>query len=161
MFAAFAGRAKEVAQEASWSSQQVVPLIMCTGGFRTGHGMLQAIRQDGIDLVGLGRTAVVDINLPVRLLESQSQGKMAQVACVEYKVTSGEWLKKLVPLQFVEGSLITLWHQLQMCRIARMKEVRLDLSFERLVVSELGRRWRSLLGFSIIILMMTLAILWH
>lgn len=142
MFADFAAQAKETVLSAADSSQNPVPLIMCTGGFRTGKGIQQAIQEDGIDLIGLGRAAVVDGSLPLRLLASKNISDGEKVMCIDYIVTGGEWLRRLIPLKLVGGSVTTLWHQMQIFKIARKEKVRLDYSFEWLLAVELfGHRW--------------------
>ena len=156
IFAAFASQAKKEAQAAARESQRVTPLIMCTGGFRTERGILQAIQEGGIDLVGLGRAAAVDLSLPAKLLAERlvaDEDEQEQVACVDYTVTGGAWLQKLVPLKLVGASVTTLWHQLQMFRIARKETVRVQYSFERLLLLKLCTRWRVFLGmFGVVVL---------
>jgi 2,4-dienoyl-CoA reductase-like NADH-dependent reductase (Old Yellow Enzyme family) len=42
--------------------------LMVTGGFRTARGMADAIANDGVDLIGLGRPLCLDPNAPAALL---------------------------------------------------------------------------------------------
>ena len=127
---------------------------MCTGGFKTLQGMNAALNEDGIDLIGLGRAAAVDPDLPNRLIatasgdssksdEAQSETTKPSSQCIDYEMTGGAWLKKLVPLQLVGGSLVTKWHQSQMLLIAQGKDPRPESSFERLLVREM---WDGLSG---------------
>lgn len=44
---------------------------MVTGGFRTRVGMRDAVRKGACDLVGIGRPALVEPRLPVRLLDEK------------------------------------------------------------------------------------------
>lgn len=116
---------------------------MCTGGFKTLQGMNAALNEDGIDLIGLGRAAAVDPELPNRLLldrkevEHKEKKKKPFDRCIDYEMSGGQWLRKLVPLQLVGGSLVTKWHQSQMLLSAEGKETQPDHSFERLLIREL------------------------
>ena len=142
IFASFAAQAKRVATSAAASSfGRHAPLIMCTGGFKTLDGIEHAMCDDGIDLIGLGRAAAADPDLPPRLLASQRRPTRASdkaVQCKEYSVTGGEWLQALVPLKLVGGSLVTLWHQMQMHRIARGAEPDLSRRYEGLLLREVA-----------------------
>lgn len=111
---------------------------MCTGGFRSRVGIEQALNEDDIDLVGIGRPAAADPEWTERLLKSTSEGTSKNHAdrCVAYSVTGGRWLEKLVPLKIVGGGMTTLWHELQMSRIARGEETKVAWSFERLLLVE-------------------------
>lgn len=110
---------------------------MCTGGFRSRAGVEQALREDGIDLIGIGRPAAADPEWTERLLRhSQTEDPQSSDSCVPYKVTGGRWLQKLVPLKIVGGGMMTLWHELQMSRIGRGVNTRVGWSFERLLVVE-------------------------
>lgn len=122
---------------------------MCTGGFRSRAGIERALTEDGIDLVGIGRPAAADPDWTRRLLQppnsssstsaihnKSSTSKEGYDKCIDYKVTGGKWLQTLVPLKIVGGGMTTLWHELQMSRIARGKETRVEWSFERLLIVE-------------------------
>ena len=114
---------------------------MCTGGFKTLDGIEHAMSDDGIDLIGLGRAAAADPDLPQRLLASRRAPSVASdkvARCKEYRVTGGEWLQALVPLKLIGGSLVTLWHQMQMHRIARGAEPDLSGRYEGLLLREIG-----------------------
>ena len=152
-----------VAVEAALEVGNSAPLIMCTGGFKSKKGIMHALQQDGLDLVGLGRAAAVDLNLPIELLLGKdTKGGKEQVKCVDYRVRGGEWLKKLVPLKLVGGSIVTLWHQLQMHRIARKKNVILDYSFEYLLMTEVWKNWGNIVvTISSIIFLAVLWIWWR
>lgn len=171
MFSAFCAQARDVARKAvaeagpdknitgtsehaqAQDSTVVAPVIICTGGFKSAEGINQALSQDGVDLVGLGRAAAVDPELPMRLLQATagtSNGASANVhddsplskdtaRCHPYAVRGGEWLTRLVPSKLVGASIQTLWHQFQMQRIARREKPRLDASFEALLWAEVFR----------------------
>lgn len=56
--------------------------LMVTGGFRSRVGMGQALRSGACDLIGLGRPACIDPDLPLRILETPDN--VQDVRCVEY-----------------------------------------------------------------------------
>jgi 2,4-dienoyl-CoA reductase-like NADH-dependent reductase (Old Yellow Enzyme family) len=63
--------------------------LMVTGGFRTAGGMAEAVGQDGIDLVGLGRPLCVMPDAPARLLD----GRLAALDRWEDRLALGPgWL---------------------------------------------------------------------
>jgi hypothetical protein len=159
IFSAFASQAKRVAQEAASGGDYRAPLIMCTGGFRTKKGMLHAIQEDGIDLIGIGRAAAVDPFLPLRLLnEADGQEKEEEEGCIAYTVKGGGWLKSLIPLGLVGGSLTTMWHQMQMWRTARGHPVRVGYSVEYLILLEIGHALQP--AIRIALLSIALAVVW-
>ena len=45
--------------------------VMVTGGFRTASAMLSAVRDDGVDLIGLGRPIVIDPDAPRKLIAGE------------------------------------------------------------------------------------------
>lgn len=147
MFAAFASRAKRVVEETMEGTDKPSPLIMCTGGFRSKQGMLAAVRQDGIDLIGLARASAVEPLLAQRLLESAA----IDAACPPYQVTGGEWLQMLIPSPLVGASVTTLWHQMQMLRTARGEMAQLGFSFERLLLAESWHAFTASRTFLIVI----------
>lgn len=117
------------------------PLIMCTGGFRSRYGIEQALREDGIDLIGIGRAAAADPHWIERLLRHSPKHPQTKImpelqSCVDYQVSGGTWLKTAIPLKLVGGGLATLWHELQMARLGRGAETRVAWSFERLLLVE-------------------------
>ncbi|MDB4987121.1 MAG: oxidase, partial [Myxococcaceae bacterium] len=61
-----------------------VPL-MVTGGFRSGAAMDSALREDALDLVGLGRPLLLEPDLPRRLLS----GEAARAVAAPKRVGSG------------------------------------------------------------------------
>lgn len=108
--------------------------------------MLDALHQDGIDLIGIGRPSVVDPGLARRvLLTEKTEGQTLGATCISYKVTGGQWLQALFPSALVGANLETIWHQLQMYRLARDHRVMPHYSLERLLVGEIICRWHILL----------------
>lgn len=138
IFSAFASRAKEVVLNATENGQRGnPPLIVCTGGFRSRAGIQQALEEDGIDLVGIGRPAAADPGWIGRLLQkSNSSDVRPSDSCINYKVSGGGWLQKLIPLKIVGGGMMTLWHEMQMSRLGRGMDTQAEWSFERLLLVE-------------------------
>jgi len=56
--------------------------LMVTGGFRSRTGMGAALRSGSCDLIGLGRPACIDPDLPLRIL--QTSDLVPDVRCVDY-----------------------------------------------------------------------------
>jgi hypothetical protein len=111
-------------------------------------------------LVGVGRPAAADPTWTTRLLshsdslsngKSENHAKTDENRCIPYEVTGGEWLQTLVPLKLVGGSVNTLWHQMQMRRIARGVRVRPDWTFERLLAVELFPGMKRSLSMAVLI----------
>ncbi len=69
-FVAFAGAVRTVAR---------MP-VMVTGGFRTAAGMIEALENGELDVVGLGRPLIADPDAPRRLLDGETDRLVAQEA---------------------------------------------------------------------------------
>lgn len=141
IFSSFCSHARSAVDNEEVAAAGRRPLIMCTGGFKTLRGMNTALHEDGIDLIGLGRAAAVDPDLPDRLLgtkQRKGEGDMQRSLdrCVQYEMSGGQWLRKLLPLQLVGGGMTTKWHQGQMMLLAEGREPMLDCSLERLLLRE-------------------------
>lgn len=61
--------------------------LMVTGGFRSRSGMAAALRSGACDLIGLGRPACIDPDLPNRML--QTPDSVPDVHCVDYDPERG------------------------------------------------------------------------
>jgi 2,4-dienoyl-CoA reductase-like NADH-dependent reductase (Old Yellow Enzyme family) len=74
--------------------------LMVTGGFRTAEGMATAIRDDGVDLVGLGRPLCYDGEAAAKLL----RGDITELARWEDKLRVGPgWLGPKSPFMLVKA----------------------------------------------------------
>jgi hypothetical protein len=83
---------------------------MVTGGFRTKAGMTAAVASGAVDVIGLARPIAHDPDFPRRLLDGTAHTSPAK--------------PRTVGLKNVDGLLDSAWHQQQMARLGRGKEVR-------------------------------------
>lgn len=77
--------------------------VQLSGGFRTRTGMADAIYSRTCDLIGLGRAAVLEPELPGKVLlnpEYNDDGALAKSHIVR-----GQWFSRMVPIKAVGGSL--------------------------------------------------------
>ena len=92
--------------------------LMVTGGFRSGAAMEQAIAEDGIDVVGLGRPLSVDPDAPGKLL----RGEIAALHQWENELRVGPgWLGPRSPfmlLKAVNGFGAQSWYYEQLRSLA-------------------------------------------
>ena len=82
-----------------------VPL-MVTGGFRTAHGMSEALRSGAFDVVGLARLLAIDPDAPIALLRGRNSSERVR------PITTG--IKAVDRL----GVMEVLWYTRQLKRIA-------------------------------------------
>jgi 2,4-dienoyl-CoA reductase-like NADH-dependent reductase (Old Yellow Enzyme family) len=74
--------------------------LMVTGGFRSAAAMEQAVAEDGIDMIGLGRPLCVDPAAPGKLL----RGELAELNRWENQLAVGPgWLGPASPLKLVKA----------------------------------------------------------
>jgi len=91
-----------------------VPLIV-TGGFRTRLGMIDALRSNACDLIGIARPTCIQFNLPEILLDSTIPDENARAKHYEIR---GANLLNFLPIRFVGSGIGTMWHNWQMHRVA-------------------------------------------
>jgi 2,4-dienoyl-CoA reductase-like NADH-dependent reductase (Old Yellow Enzyme family) len=97
-----------------FAEELTVPL-MVTGGFRTKAGMTAAVASGAVDIIGLARPIAHDPDFPRRLLDGTAHTSPAKLQTVGLKN---------VGLKNVNSLLDSAWHQQQMARLGRGKEVR-------------------------------------
>ncbi len=92
--------------------------LMVTGGFRTAAGMADAVAQDGVDIVGLGRPLCVDTAAPGKLL----RGAITELDRWEDKLRVGPgWLGPKSPftlMKVVNGFGMQSWYYEQLKALA-------------------------------------------
>jgi 2,4-dienoyl-CoA reductase-like NADH-dependent reductase (Old Yellow Enzyme family) len=92
--------------------------LMVTGGFRTAAGMADAVANDGVDLVGLGRPLCVDTAAPGKLLH----GEMTSLDRWEDQLRVGPgWLGPKSPItlmKVVNGFGMQSWYYEQLKALA-------------------------------------------
>jgi 2,4-dienoyl-CoA reductase-like NADH-dependent reductase (Old Yellow Enzyme family) len=92
--------------------------LMVTGGFRTAAGMEQAVTEDGVDVIGLGRPLTVDPALPGKLL----RGEVAELPRWENQLAVGPgWLGPRSPfglMKAINGFGAQSWYYEQLRSLA-------------------------------------------
>jgi 2,4-dienoyl-CoA reductase-like NADH-dependent reductase (Old Yellow Enzyme family) len=91
-------------------SQEVSVPIMLTGGFRTRHGMNDALDSGAVDVVGLARPITYEPDLPQRLLDGTAEQSMVTPKTLGHKN--------------IDDLLNSAWHQQQIARLGRGRAVR-------------------------------------
>jgi 2,4-dienoyl-CoA reductase-like NADH-dependent reductase (Old Yellow Enzyme family) len=81
--------------------------IMLTGGFRTGEGMEEALSNDACDIIGLGRSCVLDPSFPNKVLKD-----LSYTSLVAPLTTGIKKLDQLIPLEIT-------WYTQQLHRIGK------------------------------------------
>lgn len=74
-----------------------------SGGFRSRIGMADAIASGACQLVGLGRSAILEPELPAKVLlnpDYDDEGALAKP-----HIVNGLWLQKLIPIKVVGSGL--------------------------------------------------------
>lgn len=91
--------------------------IQLSGGFRSRNGMADAIDSGACQLIGLGRTAVLEPSLPRDILLNPAVPDDAALA--QSHIVRGLWLSRLVPAKVVGGGLGIQFFYWNMRRLAR------------------------------------------
>lgn len=77
--------------------------IQLSGGFRSRAGMAEAVSTGTCSLIGLGRTAVLQPDLPTSVLLNPELGD--DHALAESHLVRGQWLAKLIPVKGMGAEL--------------------------------------------------------
>lgn len=115
--------------------------IQLSGGFRSRAGMAEAIGSGACALVGLGRAAVLEPDLPARVL--LDPGRADDGALAAPHAVRGRWLARAVPARAVGAGLVVRFFYYNMRRIGRGLEVQPDASIPFIVAVGV---WESLSG---------------
>lgn len=76
--------------------------LQLSGGFRSRTGMADAILSGACDLIGLGRTAVLEPDIPKRLLNAEIDDDEAFAAP---HIVRGQWFSNMIPIKVVGSGL--------------------------------------------------------
>ncbi len=91
--------------------------LMVTGGFRTAAGMADAIANDGVDLIGLGRPLCLDPGAPAALL----RGERVDLAQPDDRLRLGRGLlgpqSPIKLLRAINGLGSMTWYNEQLIRL--------------------------------------------
>ncbi|KAK3109771.1 hypothetical protein LTR53_016614 [Teratosphaeriaceae sp. CCFEE 6253] len=119
--------------------------VQLSGGFRTRTGMADAIHSGTCDLVGLGRSAVLEPELPRAILlnpEFDDEGALAKS-----HVVRGQWFSKLIPVKVIGGGLPIQFFYYNMRRLGKGLQSDPDISIPAMVMVTMWESVRSgLLG---------------
>jgi len=77
--------------------------IQLSGGFRSRTGMADAIASGACDLVGLGRTAVLEPDIPKKLLLNKDLPD--EEAFAQAHIVRGQWFSNMIPVKVVGSGL--------------------------------------------------------
>ncbi|KAH9834380.1 NADPH dehydrogenase [Teratosphaeria destructans] len=77
--------------------------VQLSGGFRSRTGMADALHAGTCDLIGLGRAAVLEPDLPRRILLNPAYDD--EGSCARSHVIRGQWFARLIPVRVVGAGL--------------------------------------------------------
>ncbi|EMC91925.1 hypothetical protein BAUCODRAFT_39070 [Baudoinia panamericana UAMH 10762] len=129
--------------------------VQLSGGFRTRTGMADAIYSRSCDLIGLGRSAVLEPELPRKILlnpEYDDEGALAKSHIIR-----GQWLSKAIPVKVIGGGLPIQFFYYNMRRLGKGLDSDPDISllgiilmgiYETLFSGVLQTLQRIVAGFS-------------
>ncbi|KAK4561815.1 hypothetical protein LTR86_004494 [Recurvomyces mirabilis] len=115
--------------------------VQLSGGFRTRTGMADAIYSRSCDLIGLGRAAVLEPELPGKVLLNPSyddEGALARSHQIR-----GQWFARMIPIKIVGGGLPIQFFYHNMRRLGRGLSSDPDISIPGVLFASL---WESLLS---------------
>lgn len=121
--------------------------IQLSGGFRSRTGMADALDSGICDLIGLGRAAVLEPELPQKVLLNPAVDDDAALAMPH--IVRGQWFSDLIPAKVVGGSLGIEFFYYNMRRLGRGLQSAPNVSIPFIVLHNLfdGLRasfWKSL-----------------
>ncbi|KUJ06921.1 FMN-linked oxidoreductase [Mollisia scopiformis] len=115
--------------------------IQLSGGFRSRTGMADAILSGACDLIGLGRTAVMEPDIPKRLLLNTELNDEEALALPH--IVRGQWFSNMIPVKVVGSGLPIQFFYLNMRRLGNGLKSDPDKSIPGLVVSAIVDTVRS------------------
>ncbi|KAK5708652.1 hypothetical protein LTR17_020484 [Elasticomyces elasticus] len=113
--------------------------VQLSGGFRTRTGMADAIHSRTCDLIGLGRSAVLEPELPrLVLLNPACDDEGALSKC---HIVRGQWFSKMIPVKVIGGGLPIQFFYYNMRRLGNGLKSDPDISIPGMIAVSL---WESL-----------------
>jgi len=137
----------EFAERVAQISEDKCPLQL-SGGFRSRTGMADAINSKACDLIGLGRTAVLEPDIPKRLLLNTDLAD--EEALARPHIVKGQWLSNLIPVKVVGSGLPIQFFYFNMRRLGNGLKSDPDKSIPGIVVSAIVDTFRS--GITVMVL---------
>lgn len=109
--------------------------LQLSGGFRSRTGMADAIASGACDLIGLGRSAVLEPEIPLKLLnESVSD----EEALARPHIVRGQWLSNMIPIKAVGSGLPIQFFYFNMKRLGKGLKADPDKSIPGIVLCAIG-----------------------
>lgn len=115
--------------------------IQLSGGFRSRTGMADAIHSGVCDLIGLGRAAVLEPELPRKVLLDPEVDD--DTALGMSHMVRGQWLMRLIPVKIVGGGLPIQFFYYNMRRLGNGLKSHTDASIPFVVISGILESLRS------------------
>ncbi|KAK0254486.1 hypothetical protein B0A54_13004 [Friedmanniomyces endolithicus] len=112
--------------------------VQLSGGFRTRTGMADAVHSRTCDLIGLGRSAVLEPEIPRAVLlnpEFDDEGALAKS-----HVVRGQWFSKMIPVKVIGGGLPIQFFYYNMRRLGKGLKSDPDISIPSMIAVSL---WES------------------
>lgn len=115
--------------------------LQLSGGFRSRTGMADAIFSGACDLIGLGRTAVLEPDIPKRLLLNEELGD--DEALARPHIVKGQWFSNMIPVKVVGSGLPIQFFYFNMRRLGNGLCSDPDKSIPGIVLSGIIETLRS------------------
>lgn len=115
--------------------------IQLSGGFRSRTGMADAIEPRTCDLIGLGRTAVLEPEIPRTILLNPDVPDDKALALPH--IVKGQWLANLVPVKVVGAGLAIQFFYHNMRRLGDGLKSDPDATIPRIIFSNILETFRS------------------
>ncbi|KAF2767163.1 FMN-linked oxidoreductase [Teratosphaeria nubilosa] len=91
--------------------------VQLSGGFRSRTGMADAIYSGTCDLIGLGRSAVLEPELPRKILLNPAYDD--EGSCAMSHIIKGQWFAKMIPIKVVGSGLPIQFFYYNMRRLGK------------------------------------------
>ncbi|KAL5327177.1 hypothetical protein ACEPPN_004869 [Leptodophora sp. 'Broadleaf-Isolate-01'] len=121
--------------------------IQLSGGFRSRTGMADAILSGACDLIGLGRTAVLEPDIPKRLLLNTDMTD--DEAFARPHIVRGQWFSNLIPVKVVGSGLPIQFFYFNMRRLGNGHSSDHDKSIPGIVWGSIVDACKSRLGVAV------------
>ena len=115
--------------------------IQLSGGFRSRTGMADAITSGACDLIGLGRTAVLEPDIPKRLLLNTELSDDEALATPF--MVKGQWFSNMIPVKVIGSGLPIQFFYFNMRRLGKGLKPDPDKSIPGMVLSSIIETVRS------------------
>ena len=115
--------------------------IQLSGGFRSRAGMADAISSGVCDLIGLGRTVVLQPDLPASVLLNPDI--LDEQAIAQPHIIQGQWVQSLIPAKIIGGGLGIQFFYYNMRRLGNNLKADPNITIPQSIVKGLIETWRS------------------